>query len=73
MYISLSLKKEEMIEVFLLDLCKDEFEEMGLETRFLQNKNISRSILKSTLRGMHYQTENPKLKECYKMSIWIHT
>ncbi len=39
---------------FARSFCVDEFEEMGLETRFLQ-QNVSRSILKSTLRGMHYQ------------------
>lgn len=34
--------------------CADEFAAMGLETRFVQ-ANISRSVHRGTLRGMHYQ------------------
>jgi dTDP-4-dehydrorhamnose 3,5-epimerase len=52
--------------------CKREFEEHGLNSRFVQN-NISFNIKKGTLRGMHYQLapyEEVKLIRCTMGAIY---
>jgi dTDP-4-dehydrorhamnose 3,5-epimerase len=52
--------------------CQHEYEKHGLNARFVQ-ANVSSSIKKGTLRGMHYQIspyEEIKLMRCIKGSIY---
>ena len=56
---------------FARTFCANEFSEMGLESKFVQG-NMSRTIQKNTLRGMHFQTdgaEETKLVRCTKGAI----
>lgn len=56
---------------FRMTYVKEEFEEMGIESDFVQT-NISLSIPKYTLRGMHFQkgeAAQDKLVRCLKGSI----
>ena len=53
---------------FARTFCANEFEEHGLRTTFVQ-ANMSKSLEKHTLRGMHYQVdgaEEAKLIRCTK-------
>jgi len=52
--------------------CQREFEENGLNPRFVQC-NMSRSLSRGTLRGLHYQVspqEEDKLVRCIKGAIY---
>ena len=56
---------------FARTFCANEFKEHGLCTNFVQ-ANMSKSLEKNTLRGMHYQVdgaEEAKLIRCTKGSI----
>lgn len=57
---------------FARTFCSKEFEEKGLNNKFLQS-SISYNIKKGTLRGMHYQVaphEEVKLVQCVKGAIY---
>jgi dTDP-4-dehydrorhamnose 3,5-epimerase len=57
---------------FARSFCKDEFQQLGLETDIVQC-NISYNKKKGTLRGMHYQIppfEEAKIVSCTKGSIY---
>ena len=57
---------------FARTFCVDEFHAHGLETEFPQH-SISRSFVKGTVRGMHFQREphaEVKLVRCLNGAIW---
>jgi dTDP-4-dehydrorhamnose 3,5-epimerase len=57
---------------FARALCQKEFEAVGLPTDFVQINN-SLSVVKGTLRGMHYQLApyaETKLIRCIRGSLW---
>ncbi len=57
---------------FARTFCSKEFEEKGLNNKFLQS-SISYNSKKGTLRGMHYQVaphEEVKLVQCVKGAIY---
>ena len=57
---------------FARTFCVDEFGAHGLETEFPQH-SISRSFVKGTVRGMHFQREphaEVKLVRCLNGAIW---
>ncbi len=59
-------KKEDHRGFFSRIFCADEFKEHHLKHTFVQG-NMSRTVRKNTLRGMHYQTEGAeevKLVRC---------
>ena len=52
--------------------CENEFQEMGLESKFVQ-ANMSYSATEGTLRGLHYQRfphEEAKLVRCLKGALF---
>lgn len=69
---TIDLKKiEDDRGFFARTFCINEFQEHGLNTQFVQ-ANMSLSLEKYTLRGMHYQTEGAeeaKLVRCTKGSV----
>lgn len=57
---------------FARTFCENEFQEMGLESRFVQ-ANISYSATEGTLRGLHYQRfphEEAKLVRCLRGALF---
>lgn len=57
---------------FARTFCAREFGERGLATRFV-NTNLSRTLSKGTLRGLHYQVPpdaEAKLVRCTRGAIW---
>lgn len=57
---------------FARTFCANEFADHGLETQFVQG-NMSRTLKKHTLRGMHFQTdgaEEAKLVRCTKGALY---
>lgn len=64
-------KREDPRGFFARTFCANEFKEHGLNTVFVQ-ANMSRTMQKHTIRGMHYQVdgaEEAKLVRCTKGSI----
>lgn len=64
-------KREDHRGFFARAFCADEFKAHGLNSVFVQG-NISRTLKKHTLRGMHYQVdgaEEAKLVRCTKGKI----
>ena len=65
-------KREDDRGFFARTFCANEFEEHGLETKIVQT-NMSRTLKKGTIRGMHYQKtphEETKLVRCTKGAIY---
>lgn len=65
-------KREDDRGFFARYWCKNEFEELGLDTNIIQINN-SLSKYKGTLRGIHYQLppkSETKIVRCIKGSFW---
>jgi len=65
-------KREDDRGFFARTFCANEFEEHGLETKIVQT-NMSRTLKKGTIRGMHYQKtphEETKLVRCTKGAVY---
>jgi len=65
-------KREDDRGFFARTFCAHEFEEHGLETKIVQT-NMSRTLKKGTIRGMHYQKtphEETKLVRCTKGAVY---
>ncbi|QEM02042.1 dTDP-4-dehydrorhamnose 3,5-epimerase [Mucilaginibacter rubeus] len=68
--IDLSLRQDDR-GFFARAFCADEFKKMGLKYNMVQS-NLSKSIHKNTLRGMHFQidgAEEAKLIRCIRGAI----
>jgi len=64
--------KEDKRGFFARTWCREEFKKMGLHTDFVQC-NVSLSLKKGTIRGLHYQIhpyEEVKLVSCIRGSIF---
>lgn len=65
-------KREDERGFFARTFCADEFEKHGLVNRIVQT-NMSRTLNKGTLRGMHYQIaphQETKLVRCTRGAIY---
>ena len=65
-------KREDDRGFFSRTFCVHEFQDHGLESTFVQG-NMSRTVNKDTLRGMHYQVpphEETKLVHCIRGAIY---
>lgn len=65
-------KREDSRGFFARTFCANEFEEHGLVNRIVQT-NMSRTLKKGTLRGMHYQIpphQETKLVRCTQGAIY---
>ncbi|MCL4162928.1 UNVERIFIED_CONTAM: hypothetical protein GTU68_037473 [Idotea baltica] len=71
-YILEPQKREDDRGFFARTFCVNEFKEHGLETVFVQG-NMSRTLAKNTLRGMHYQidgAEEAKIVRCTRGALF---
>ncbi len=71
-FIILLEKREDERGFFARTFCADEFEKHGLVNRVVQT-NMSRTLKKGTLRGMHYQIppyQETKLVRCTQGAIY---
>jgi dTDP-4-dehydrorhamnose 3,5-epimerase len=65
-------KREDNRGFFARIFCVNEFEKRGIESKVVQT-NISRTLKKGTMRGMHYQKsphEETKLIRCTRGSVY---
>lgn len=65
-------KREDARGFFARTFCEREFDQWGLETRFVQ-MNSSLSTRSGTLRGLHFQTSpmaEVKVVRCIRGSVW---
>jgi dTDP-4-dehydrorhamnose 3,5-epimerase len=65
-------KREDERGFFARFFCEKEFQEMGLNTQWVQMNN-SLSKLKGTIRGLHFQyppNAEVKLIRCFRGAIW---
>lgn len=65
-------KREDERGFFSRVFCQKEFEQLGLETKFVQVNN-SLSVLPGTLRGLHYQKapkEEVKIVRCIRGALF---
>lgn len=65
-------KREDSRGFFARTFCAKEMAELGLETKIVQT-NMSRTMKKGTVRGMHFQTaphQETKLVRCTRGSIY---